>query len=282
METNSPLYAQIAIVVFREILEISLILGILASATTNIKGRTKWIMIGLLSGLGLSIILAMLTDKISQSLNGSGQEIFNGTIMLSACAMLGWTVIWMQKQGKVISGELKQLSQNVREGSKPLYALAFVVLLSVLREGAEIVLFCYSYFVSGSSVFSILAGLIIGTSSGSLIGFALYFGLMRSFGRYFFSVTSWLLIFFAAGTCASAMRFFIAAELISPIREPLFDISNLLSQSSSFGKIFHGLLGYSDRPSALEFITYILVLSTLIFLMKLNKKNSSIPKPSQA
>ena len=41
METNSPYYLQIAIVVFREVLEIALILGILISATKEVENRTK-------------------------------------------------------------------------------------------------------------------------------------------------------------------------------------------------------------------------------------------------
>ena len=56
---------QIAIVVFREVLEIALILGILASATKDIKGRSNYIFAGLFLGILLSISLAFFTDQIS-------------------------------------------------------------------------------------------------------------------------------------------------------------------------------------------------------------------------
>lgn len=69
---------QIAIVVFREVLEIALILGILASATKEIKGRSNYIFAGLALGILLAIALAFFTDQISNSLNGMGQEFFNG------------------------------------------------------------------------------------------------------------------------------------------------------------------------------------------------------------
>ena len=68
---------QIAIVVFREVLEIALILGILASATKEIKGRGNYIFAGLVIGILLAITLAFFTDKISNSLNGMGQEFFH-------------------------------------------------------------------------------------------------------------------------------------------------------------------------------------------------------------
>lgn len=274
MDSASPIYLQIAIVVFREVLEISLILGILASATKNVVGRGKWILGGLMTGSLFSLLLAMSTDAISSSLNGMGQELFNGLVMIAAASMIGWTVIWMQKQGRVISGELKQLGKNVQEGSRPLYSLALVVMLSVLREGAEIALFCYSYYVSGTNLTNIIFGLLVGILSGAAFGFALYLGLLKSFGRYFFAITSWLLIFFAAGTFAAGIRFLSAAELINPLADPLFDLSEILPQNSLIGKMFHLLFGYVDRPSGAEFITYFLVLAVLAACLRITKNSS--------
>ena len=72
METNSPYYLQIAIVVFREVLEIALILGILISATKEVENRTKWILAGLGLGISASILLAFFTDRISSALDGLG------------------------------------------------------------------------------------------------------------------------------------------------------------------------------------------------------------------
>lgn len=281
MESTSPLFLQIAIVVFREVLEISLILGILASATKEIADRGKWIFGGLFLGLAFSLLLAVFTDSISDMLDGMGQELFNGSVMLAAAAMIGWTVIWMQKHGRAISGDLKKLGNQVKEGSKPPFMLAFVVFLSVLREGAEIALFCYSYFISGVSFLSIIFGLALGIIAGSAVGFALYFGLLKGFGRHFFAITSWLLIFFAAGTAASGFRFLSNAALISPIIDPLFDLSGILPQKSLFGEILHILFGYVDRPSAVEFAAYLVVLILLALGLKLTKLPSKNLQPTK-
>ena len=75
---------QIAIIVFREILEIALIVGILTAATKEIPGRTRWIVGGLSLGVITSAIIALFTDKISDSLDGMGQEFFNGLILIAA------------------------------------------------------------------------------------------------------------------------------------------------------------------------------------------------------
>lgn len=263
---------QIAIVVFREILEVSLILGILTAATKEIPGRTKWILTGLGLGLIGSLLLAISTDKISESLNGMGQEFFNGLILLAASVMIGWTVLWMQKHAKSISGELKRLGNSVREGKKPLYILAVVVLLSTLREGMEIVLFSYSYYISGTEISEIIFGAAIGILSGAAIGCALYLGMLKAFGKYFFIVTTWILIFLSAGIAASGIGFWINAEIVPALANPAFDASRILSQQSVFGKFLHIFFGYIDQPAGAQLIAYFVVLITLIIGLRIAKK----------
>ncbi len=263
---------QIAIVVFREILEISLILGILTAATKEISGSRKWILGGLGLGIFSSILLALSTDKISESLDGLGQEFFNGLIMLATATMIGWTVLWMQKHAKSLSGELKHLGNSIRHGYKPAYVLLFVVFLSVLRESAEIVLFTYSYYISGSTFYEITLGLTAGILFGSAVGLALYFGLIKASGKYFFSITTWLLVFFAAGISAQGIGFWINAEIVSPLGNPAFDISETLSQQSLLGKILHIFFGYNDQPAGSQLIAYFGTLFALIFGLKVAKK----------
>jgi high-affinity iron transporter len=263
---------QIAIVVFREVLEISLIIGILTAATKEILGRGKWILSGLFLGILASLILAFSTDKISESLDGMGQEFFNGLILISAALMIGWTVLWMQKHAKSISGELKRLSNSVREGKKPLYALLIVVFLSVLRESAEIVLFSYSYFVSGTSIADIIFGLVAGIAFGAAAGLALYSGILKAFGKYFFIVTTWLLIFLAAAIAAQGIGFWINAQIVTAFVNPAFDASQILSDQSFVGKILHIFFGYIDKPAGAQLIAYFSTLGVLILGLRIAKK----------
>ncbi len=263
---------QIAIVVFREILEISLIIGILTAATKDIQGRAKWILSGLGLGIFASLLLALSTDKISESLDGMGQEFFNGLILISAAVMIGWTVLWMQKHARSISGELKKLSTSIREGKKPLYVLLVVVFLSVLRESAEIVLFSYSYYVYGTLVSEITLGLIVGITLGSAAGAALYFGILKAFGKYFFIVTTWILIFLSAGISAQGIGFWINANIVPALANPAFDASEILSQQSFFGKFLHIFFGYIDQPAGAQLIAYFTTLSVLIVGLRIAKK----------
>lgn len=264
---------QIIIVVFREILEIALIVGILTAATKNIQGRTKWILSGLALGVMGSFTLAFFTDKISESLDGLGQEIFNGCILMAAAIMISWTIIWMQKHARSLSGELKNLSHSIQVGKKPLYTLLIVVFLSVLREGAEVVLFTYSSYISGVPVKDVILGLMIGLSLGIAFGAALYLGMLKIFGRYFFMVTTWILVFLACGITAQAFGFWINADLIPSLGAPVWDSSNILSQTHGFGKFLHIFLGYVDQPAAMQILAYLANLLILVIGLKLAKKS---------
>ncbi|MBM3580251.1 MAG: iron permease [Alphaproteobacteria bacterium] len=261
---------QIAIVVFREILEIALIVGILTAATKEISGCTKWILGGLLLGFATSLLLAFFTDSISESLDGMGQEFFNGLILLAAAGMIGWTVLWMQKHAKSISGELKRLSNSVHEGRKPPYVLLVVVFLSVLRESAEIVLFTYSYYIADVKISAIISGLVSGLILGVVAGMALYLGILKAFGKYFFIVTTWLLIFLAAGIAMQGIGFWINAQITPALGS--FDFSMFLSQQSFVGKILHIFLGYIDRPTGSQLITYSVFLVVLVVGLRIAKR----------
>jgi high-affinity iron transporter len=264
---------KIAIIVFREILEIALVISILVAATNGINGRKRWIFSGIVLGILGAALLAFFTDSISESFEGSGQEIFNATILLVSSGMIAWTVIWMTKYGKKVSTNLKQLGKSVADGHESLFALMPVVAFAVLREGAEVVLFSYGAFVSGYSIVDLATGAVIGLVCGLAVGFGLYFGLLKMLGKHFFSVTSWLLIFLAAGMVAQAIGFLSHANLIPEIVYPLWDSTFLIDEKSILGRVLHALIGYIAKPSAAQLIGYLAVVGLLVVGLQKSKKS---------
>jgi high-affinity iron transporter len=262
---------KVAIIVFREVLEIALVISILVAATKGIKGRNKWIFAGIGLGILGALLLAAFTSNISDSLNGVGLEVFNASILLASSAMISWTVIWMTKYGRQISANLKQLGKSVANGEASLFALMPVVAFAVLREGAEIVLFSYGSFASGDKISDLILGGIAGFGCGVLVGFGLYFGLLKMLGKHFFSVTSWLLIFLAAGMIAQAIGFLSSANLVPEIVYPIWDSSFLVSEQGILGKVLHALFGYIAKPSAAQLIGYITTITCLVLGMNYDK-----------
>jgi len=259
----------IALIVFREVFEISLIVSILMVATKGLSKRTQWVGIGILLGIAGAILIAFFADAISQAASGMGQEMLNATILLIAATLIGWTTIWMTRNGRQLTQEFKQIGQEVIQGRKPMYTLAIVVALSVLREGTEIVMFTYSAFVTGGKGYQLVGGGLLGTCAGVAVGVVLYYGLMKVPTKQIFQVTSWMLIFLVAGMVAQAFGYLTAAGRVPEIIPTVWDTSGIVSDGSFLGKIMHVLVGYTDRPSGVQLLVYLLTIGGLAVILKI-------------
>src|SRR5690242_10681816 len=131
------------VIVFREVLEAGLIVGIVMAATRGVAGRGRWIGIGIGGGVLGAAFVAFFAGAISQAFQGAGQELFNAAVLATAVVMLMWHNAWMARHGREIAAEMRNIGTAVSEGAKPLTALAIVVGVAVLREGSEVVLFLY-------------------------------------------------------------------------------------------------------------------------------------------
>ena len=270
------------IIVFREVIEGGLIVGIVLAATRTVSGSRRWVSIGVLAGVLGSCLVAAFTGVIAQAFNGFGQELFNAVILATAVIMLTWHNVWMARHGRSLVGELKQAGREVLEGKKTLLALAIVVGVAVLREGSEVVLFLYGVAISdGGSAVSIISGAIAGLALGGLVSGLTYFGLLRIPTHYLFVVTTWLITFLAAGMAAQSAAFLEKAGLVEILGSTVWDTSALLSEKSIAGRILHTLVGYSDQPTTLQLVVYITTLGTIFLFTKLARKTSA-PESSKS
>lgn len=262
-----------AVIIFRETLEAALVIGIIAAATRGVPRRGLWLMLGVIAGIIGSGVIAGLTETIADMADGSGQELFNAAVLGIAVLMLAWHHIWMASHGAELARDAKQLGSAVREGSRELSAVAILVSLTVLREGAESVLFLHGMATGGSSSLTdIMAGGALGLAGGAAIGTIMYLGLMRVPLRWFFSVTGALLVLLAAGLAGQMARFLIQADLLPALATPLWDTSALLSTTSLIGSILHVLVGYESSPSGMQMLFYAGTLATILFFASLVKR----------
>ena len=257
------------IIVFREVIEAGLIVGIVMAATRGVAGRGRWINIGIAGGVGGAGIVAVFAGGISQAFEGAGQELFNAGILGVAVVMLMWHNTWMARHGREIAVTMYQVGAAVSHGAKPLTALAIVVGLAVLREGSEVVLFLYGIMASGTSGAALLVGGVLGIAAGAAFTALTYFGLLAIPSRYIFSVTSWLIALLAAGMASQSVQFLNNAGLLVALDSTVWDTSWLLSEGSLFGKMLHALIGYTERPTAMQLMVYIATLLAMFLLMRL-------------
>jgi high-affinity iron transporter len=257
------------LILFREAFEIALILGVILAATRGVAGRGRWIAIGIAGGVAGSAVVAIMAERISQAVEGMGQEIFNACVLFAAVAMITWTVVWMQSHGREISQKIKQVGAAVSSGELPLYALATVISLTMWREGAEIVLFMTGILqTSDESLLAIFAGGLAGAATAGAIGTLFYLGLVRIKPKYMFSVTSLLLTLLAAGMSAQVAGYLTAADVIPEWLPQLWDTSQILSQSSLPGQALHALIGYTERPSGTQLAFYVATILGIAGLLK--------------
>ncbi len=266
------------LIVFREVLEAALIIGVVLAATRGLPGRGRWISFGVGAGLVGAVMVAFSAEAIAASLEGLGQEVFNASVLFLAVFMLGWHNIWMARHGRELTQQMNAVGAAVSTGARPLYALLIVVGLAVLREGSEVVLFLYGIAAGGSDSASMLSGGLLGLAAGAAMGALLYFGLLRIPSRYLFSVISWMILLLAAGMAAQGAAFLAQAGYLPELTSTLWDTSGVLPERSIPGEILKALAGYDERPSGIQLAFYI---STLI-VMGVCMKTIGRPGPQPA
>src|SRR5437868_5222471 len=98
-----------ALIVFREVLEAGLIVGIVLVATEGVRGRGRWIAGGIGAGLLGAGLVALFAEKLSNAFSGSGQDVFNATILVAAVLMLSWHILWMSRHARELTSDMKAL-----------------------------------------------------------------------------------------------------------------------------------------------------------------------------
>jgi high-affinity iron transporter len=256
-----------SLIIYREIVEIAMIVGVILAATRGLQHRMRWIAGGFVTGIAGALLVAIFAQGISTALSGMGQEFFNALVLFTAAIVIGWTAIWLRRNARLLTTHLRNVGQQVSTGHAPLYTLAIIIGLSLLREGSEIVLFIYGMALSGESAQSIIAGCAVGLALGLLTGILLYYGLLKIPARHMLRVTSWLLILLVAGLASQGTGFLTAAGYFNDWSQPVWDSSWLLSEESIPGRALHTLVGYSSHPTPVQLAVYtgtLLLLCTLI------------------
>jgi high-affinity iron transporter len=258
------------IIVFREVIEAGLIVGIVLAATAGVPGRERAVTIGVLAGVLGACLVAGFAGELANLFQGSGQEFFNATILLLAVMMLTWHNVWMASHGREMARELKAAGHQVRTGERTLAALSIVVGVAVLREGSEVVLFLYGIAAQGgTSAMGMITGGGLGLLGGAVISALMYFGLLKVPAGKLFQVTSWLITLLAAGMAAQAVLLLQNGGLLEVFTGTVWDTSWLIRDDSITGKLLHTLVGYSEAPNGAQLIAYGATIVMILVLMRL-------------
>ena len=268
------------IVTLREGFEAALILGIVYTYLEKIGARRhyRYATVGGALGVLASIAVGVAVTALSGPLLDLGPDLIATTVIFVAVVVLTWHGYWMQQHARAIKSDvLRRIDQA--EMTHQLWIIGLIAFVGVFREGAETVLFLWglmSQAVSPSAWGGIVGG-VLGIATAAALGWAIFRGGQQISLQRFFTVTSLLLLFVAAGMVSTGIGKLQGLGFL-PQTDILWDTSALLSDQSLVGGFMSGLVGYRARPTTLEvgaYMTYLLLAGILIF------RNSPATPPSK-
>ena len=294
------------IIIFREVLEASLIIGILFTylKKSGNDGSLKMLWSGVAFAIIISILVSFLFQNIAGGFQGNSSKIFEGVVMILASIVLTTMIIWMAQNNNISEDLKNKAKESLSSGFK--YGIFMLAFVAVFREGVEIILFLYAIALKdGISIFPS----IIGTLLGLLAGYAIFVQGIKIPLKKFFNVTSTFLIFVAAGMLTYGVHELESGGVIPYIGGELeiegasitatringefkkFDISEnkkarkwasriwdmnppknndgsypAFHDKGAIGGLFKGFFGYNGDPSLIELITWIFSIIGLNYL----------------
>ena len=263
------------IIVFREVLEATLIVGILYTflKQTNQEEALTKLWQGVLLALAASIVGSFLFQQFAGGFTGQAGKLFEGIVMIVAAGVLGTVIVWMAKN-KNIAEDLKGKAEQALSSNKVGLGIFLLAFISVFREGIETILFLYGVMMKQGGLSISLS--LLGAGMGIAVGYLIFVQGKKVPLKTFFNVSSILLIFVAAGMFAYGIHELESAGVI-PDYGRIWDINPpklsdgsypLMHDKGYVGSLLKGLFGYNGDPSLIELLAWLFSLSGLTYLWK--------------
>ena len=264
------------IIVFREVLEASLVVGIiyLLIERTNQAAHFTKLWYAVFASILASIAVGFMVIQAKNALgNNSTQALFEAIFLYLTAFLIWYVIFWLSKNvsdKKVLEGQ----ALNAMEISS--WGIFFVVFFAILREGFETAIFLISSF-SITGTFSYI-GFIVGAALAILIGYLIVTQGRKIDLRSVFKYTTLLLVFLSAGMIAygthEAEEYLVKSEQID--KSEIYRVWDILepTKSAETGKtIYHpfhdkgsiglflkGFFGYNSNPNIPEVILWFLAM----------------------
>jgi high-affinity iron transporter len=267
---------QTLLIMWRETLEAALIVGILVTYLSRSGQRAglRYVWFGAASAVLAALGCAAVSRGAVTLLDPDTQELLQAGILFVAVGVLSWMVVWMNRRGQGIRGDLHRKAARALEGGR-MFGLAVIAFVAVFREGVETVLFLWGVAAErgGSAAGLLVAGLAGG---GLAVGTAWLF--FRGFAflklQTFFRVTGALLLVVAAGLLTSGVNKLIALDYLSPIVPQVWNTSWLIRDGSPLGAVLSALVGYRSRPSLLEVLAFVAYFPPMLWALRRSTASS--------
>ncbi len=256
----------IVVIVLRETLEASILIGVLLCVSRTSHIRFSWLWAAFVLGAAGAFIYAINLAAISELFDYVGQEVINAGLQFAIYGLLV-TIIAVQYAGPA-------------RGSLPLKVLmAVAVALAITREGSELIVFYSGFLQSGDSLLTAATSGFIGLAVGMSAGAIVYYGLVSQPMPLARTIYTSILALVAGGMMVQAAGLLIQADWLSA-GHPLWDTNALLPEASLPGQVVYAVFGYEATPSQQEVIVYltsIVIIVGVIAIVKRARAGQSHP-----
>ncbi|MBE9057380.1 FTR1 family protein [Sphaerospermopsis sp. LEGE 08334] len=301
------------VITLREGVEAALVVGIVLALLKKAKQShlNSWVYAGVGVGIIVSALIGVLFTGIIKFLGSINPQYtsvvepsLEGVFSILAIIMLSWMLIWMTKQARFMKSQVEgavneALTQNNNAG----WGVFSLILVAVVREGFETVLFVAANFQQGLLP---TLGALAGLATAAGIGVLLFKWGVKINIRQFFQVMGVLLVLIVAGLVISALKHFDDAiaslalsnrasenlcfyyehftKIHSCILGPMvWNTAHILPDSKFPGIILKSLFGYRDKlyiVQAVGYLVFLISIGGLYFRSIMggnNQKQKNIP-----
>lgn len=276
------------VITLREGVEAALVVGIVLAYLKK-AGQERlnpWVFGGIGVGIAASLLVGWLFNALMLVLEHSDQPyapvvkpLLEGVFGVIAIGLLSWMLVWMTQQARSLKTEIEgAVSSALQQADRSGWAVFWLILVAVLREGFETVVFISAQFQQGwLPVMGAIAGLVGAVG----IGFLLFQLGVKINLRQFFQVMGVLLLLIVSGLVIGALRHFNGAVAALAQVDPQFaelcpvsrascilggqvwDLSQILPDRQFPGVLLKAFFGYTQQLYWVQAIAYLLFLGTV-------------------
>ena len=281
------------VITLRDGVEAALVVGIVLALLKKAKQSrlNPWVYAGVIVGIIVSGLIGILFTGIIKFLGSINPQYtpvvepaLEGLFSVLAIVMLSWMLIWMTKQAKFMKAQVEgAVSDALGKNSNAGWGVFSLILVAIVREGFETVLFVAANFQQGLLP---TLGALGGLATSAAIGVLLFKWGVKINIRQFFQVMGVLLILIVSGLVVSGLQHFDVAianlalssrssenlcfyyehftRIHSCILGPIvWNTEKILSDEQFPGIILKSLFGYRDKIYIVQAIGYLVFLLSI-------------------
>jgi high-affinity iron transporter len=166
--------------------------------------------------------------------------------------------MWMNRNGRRLKNALEsEMGQAM--STTGAWGAGLVAMFAVAREGSETVVYLYGLALENrglTGAWPLAGAAVLGIGLALLTAYTVARGIRFLSYPTFFKITSYALLFSAAGLVTSGVGKLIEMDVLPALVDPLWNTSWLLDSSHGAGAFFSTLTGYRARPSLMMALAY--------------------------